>query len=83
MKIEKIIEGLLNKLEYLDYITITVKSSDNRVGAQVRFLYETISKLYDRDLKNRVLGMITNSDFGTSTALNTLQASGIELYSSF
>ena len=65
-KIEAMIKGLLHKLDHLDYITITIKSTENRLTPPTKFVYETIYDMYGVDLKDRVLAMITFA-FDTDT----------------
>ena len=82
-KIEKMIAGLLHQLDSLDYLTICVKGSINRLDIPAKFIYETIAGMYGIDVSDRVLGMITFSDSSDDAARVALEAAGIVLHERF
>ena len=70
---------LLHELDYLDYFLIAVKSTDNRLGEGMKFIYKQISGLYATDISERVLGMFTFSDTNRPCALEGIAAAEIKI----
>ena len=60
--ISQMLSQLLNTIEMLDYIMIAVKSTDTRLFESSKFVYNSIQRLYAKDISPRVLGMYTFSD---------------------
>ena len=61
-KIHAMVSEILNKIEYLDYVFFVVKSPDQKLDHNLRYVYDTIQKLYAEDLSKRVCGVFTFSD---------------------
>ena len=74
---------LLNKINYLDYILITAKSSDNRVSEANKFIYNNIQDLYANDISDRFLGAYTFSDGSPPSARQALESIGIHMKRDF
>lgn len=78
-KIFEMLSQLLHELESLDYFMIVVKSTDNRLGESMKFVYNQIQGLYATDISERVLGMFTFSDGNDPHALEGIKAAGINI----
>ena len=73
------IGALLQELQTLDYILLTVKASDNRLSHASKFIYSKIQGLYADDLTERVVGMFTFSDGGDPQAFEAVKAAEIPM----
>lgn len=78
-KISSMIGALLQELQTLDYILLTVKASDNRLSHASKFIYSKIQGLYADDLTERVVGMFTFSDGGDPQAFEAVKAAEIPM----
>ena len=54
--------SLIQTLSTLDYILMTVKSTENRLTPSNKFIYSKLQGLYADDLSSRMIGMFTFSD---------------------
>ena len=61
-KIFEMIKGCLTELQTLDYITLVVKATENRLASSSKHVYIKVQNLYADDLSERILGMFTFSD---------------------
>ena len=66
-------------LTHLNYILLTVKSTDNRLPPASKYIYDKINNLYASDLSERMMGMFTFSDGGDPAAYQAITAAKIPL----
>lgn len=75
--IYNMIEKTLKNLKMLDYVLLVVKSSDTRLGASTKFVFQNIQNLWAKDISSRILIMYTFSDGKTPLAIQALSDAGI------
>ena len=78
-KISTMIAALLNLVQELDYILLTVKSDQNRLSNASKFIFARIQNLYAEDLSERVIGMFTFNDATTPAAYEAVKQAGIPM----
>ena len=82
-KIFEMIKGCLTELQTLDYISLVVKASENRLASSSKHVYIKIQNLYADDLSERILGMFTFSDGAEPQGYIAVTAEGIEMAEKF
>ena len=80
-KIHAMVSAILNKIEYLDYVFFVVKSPDQKLDHNLRYVYDTIQKLYAEDLSSKVCGIFTFSPLTEAPpkALKAIEAAGFKI----
>ena len=62
---------------------MVVKSTENKLTASSQWIFEKTTKLYGKDLSDRMLGIFTFSDGGEAQAKIAVDAGGIKLAKTF
>ena len=82
-KIDNMIKEIFKSLDSIDQILIVVKSSLNRLLPAEKYCCELISRLYGRDVMERIIGMISHSDNSDSMAAFTMEAANVKFWAEF
>jgi len=75
--IYEMIELTLKNLKMLDYVLLVTKSTDTRLGASTKFVFQSIQNLWAKDIAERILVMYTFSDGKAPLAEQALNDEGI------
>ena len=82
-KIDNMIKEIFKSLETIDQVLIVVKSSLNRLIQNEKYCCEMISRLYGKDIKDRITGMISWYDGSETIAATAMLQANIEFRATF
>ena len=82
-KINNMIIEIFGSLETIDQVLIVVKSSLNRLIQNEKYCCEMISRLYGKDIKDRITGMISWYDGSETLAGAAMLEANIEFKETF
>ena len=77
-KIDNMIKAVFRSLETIDQVLIVVKSSLNRLIKPEKYCCEMISRLYGKDIKERITGMISWYDGSDTLAGAAMKEANID-----
>ena len=70
-------------IDSLDYVLFVNKSTDNRLAASLKFVYEQIQNMFAVDTKDRFIMLCTFSDGKTPMAIKAIQEAEFKIYKYF
>ena len=82
-KIDNMIKAVFRSLETIDQVLIVVKSSLNRLIQNEKYCCEMISRLYGKDIKERITGMISWYDGSDTLAGAAMKEANIDFMQEF
>ena len=82
-KIDNMIKEIFKSLDTIDQVLIVVKSSLNRLLPAEKYCCGMISRLYGKDVMERIIGMISHSDNSESMASFTMEAANVKFWKEF
>ncbi|CAK6983208.1 septin-5-like%2C partial [Scomber scombrus] len=63
----------------INAVGLVLKGSDNRVGDQLKYVFDSVMSLFGKDMEKNIVALITHSDGGSpKNALKALEAANIK-----
>ena len=76
-------EALFKKISKIDYILLTIKSTETRLLAGSKYVYDRVQQIFGKDAKDRFILMCTFADGQAPLCLDTIKDIYFEKYFTF
>ena len=76
-------EALFKEISEIDYILLTIKSTETRLKAGSKYVYDRVQQIFGKDAKDRFIFMCTFADGNPPLCLDTIKDIYFEKYFTF